>query len=103
MHAKVGRILPGVSKGHEMNEFDLSAHVRAELPWTGSTRYRNKPNEGSDSLKYRGWVLVDCNGWRWAFKGSSRIRICRDRGVGHNEAISEFRRKVDEHERGQDD
>ena len=82
-----------------MKDYDVSTRVRAEFPWAGGGRYGgSKPS--MDGLQYRGWVLVDDRGWRWASKGKQRIRICRDRGVEHTDAIREFRRRVDEHEEG---
>ena len=81
-----------------MKEFDLASHVHAELPWSTSTRGRGNQSDGRDSLRYKGWTLVDYGGWRWASKGKQRIRICRDHGVEHAEAMKEFHRKVDEHE-----
>lgn len=83
-----------------MKDIDFTSRVHAEMPWVGSARQKPKVSDGQDSLRYRGWTLVDDKGWRWASKGTCRIRICHDHGVGHAEAIAEFHRRVDEHEEG---
>lgn len=82
------------------DSINVKSAVRAVAPWHyRRTEFKNE-TKAEDNIHYKGWVLVDDRGWRWASKGTKRLRVCRDHGVEHMEAVKEFRRKVDEHEEG---
>lgn len=57
------------------------------------------PTRPGESLRYRGWVLVDLPQGRYATRGTRRVRVCRLREE-HGFAVREFRRVVNEIEGG---
>ena len=101
MHAKVGWILPSIPKGCAVisDNVNVRSAVHAEAPWSGSGR-SGGATTNAESLRYKGWVLVDDRGWRWASNGIKRLKVCRDHGIEHRKAIDEFQRRVDEYEEG---
>lgn len=73
--------------------------VSADVPWHMSARGSVGPKPStSDGLRFMGWTLVDCGGWRWAAKGPERIRVCRE-GEDKGRACELFRQKVREREK----
>ena len=79
---------------------NVTTRVRGEFPWSNRRNNYHPETKVEDNIHYKGWVLVDDRGWRWASKGTKRLKVCRDHGVEHMEAVREFRRRVDEYEEG---
>jgi hypothetical protein len=82
-----------------MMSTDIAIH--AETPWLGgSVKYCKSHNKGySSTLHYRGWTLVDCgDGWRWAVKDGTtiRVRVCRQREMQHHDVMKRYHEVVDE-------
>ena len=76
----------------------LEDAVRAAPPWAERRRGRHdgdRKRTGS-ALHYRGWTLVDYDGWRWAAKDGTneRRRVCRE-GLEFGEAKRRFHDVVD--------
>lgn len=71
----------------------------ATAPWYGARNdYNyNKHDPMGGSLRYRGWTLVDSCGWRYAARGTERLRVCRE-GTDRARALRLFRARVDEAE-----
>lgn len=77
-------------------------YIEANRPWDESTRTdRSHDSRLGQSLKYRGWVLVDLLNGRYARRGLDKVRIC-DLHVPQRDALKMFHQIIDEIE-GEED
>ena len=77
-------------------------YIEANRPWDEATRVdKSHGSKMGQSLKHRGWVLVDLLNGRYARKGLQKVRVC-DLHVQQRDALKMFRDIVDEIE-GEED
>ena len=73
--------------------------ISSTAPWADSGHSSPGDRGARESLRYRGWVLVDLVNGRYARKGLRKVRVCRLHEP-QREALAEFHRIVDEIEDG---